>query len=549
MRALRLLGAWAVVNVLLLTPGWVLEGEPSAPWLALEAAALVGVFAVLPRRRWVRGLAWVAAGLTLAITLLLLADVAARMSLARPLNIYLDVKLLTAVFHLLSGTVGPWLTALGTLVVSGAVAATVWLLATLLAPLHGADPAAEAPLRVAPRIAGVAAIGLVTVGLSGQRFAPANEHLTRPVVQLATEQTTHLFRMLDERERFQDEMDASPANYAQLPGLLSGLEGRNVLLAFIESYGISALEDPRYAPVILPRLEDMERRFEEAGLYVVSGTLEAPIQGGQSWLGHGSLMGGLWLENQLRYDLLLASGRETLVDDFRRAGYRTFALMPAITMAWPEGERFGYDRIYAHEDIGYQGPPLNWVTMPDQFTWWFLEQEILASRGDAPLFVKLALISSHAPWTPILPVLDEWEEIGDGSIFAPWEDAGEPPSELWRDTDRVRDHFALQVEYAVHAMIAYAERFLDSGTLLIALGDHQPAPLITGDDASLEVPVHVISREPSILEPFLQWGFQPGALPPEEREIRGMNVFRDWFVRTYTPPSSNSSTSSQGPSP
>ena len=68
-----------------------------------------------------------------------------------------------------------------------------------------------------------------------------------------------------------------------------------------------------------------------------------------SWLGHGSAISGLWLDNQLRYELMLGSGQPTLVDDFAAAGYRTVALMPQITMAWPEGRLLGYDEIWFGE--------------------------------------------------------------------------------------------------------------------------------------------------------------------------------------------------------
>ena len=71
----------------------------------------------------------------------------------------------------------------------------------------------------------------------------------------------------------------------------------------------------------------------------------------------------------------------------------------------------------------------------------FLERVIRATDNadTRPVFAEVGLISSHAPWTPILPVLDDWDSIGDGSVFAPWENAGEHPDELWRDMDRVRD--------------------------------------------------------------------------------------------------------------
>jgi len=344
--------------------------------------------------------------------------------------------------------------------------------------------------------------------------------------------------MLNEKKVFAAELAHVPTKYADTPGLLHRLQGRDVVVGFIESYGISALNDPRYGAVIRPRLDDLYRRMQNAGLSLVTGTMVAPTQGGQSWLSHGSLISGAWLDNQLRYDLLLASGRETLIDDFKRAGYRTVALMPAITMPWPEGDRLGYDEILAHKDIMYAGPPLNWVTMPDQFTWSFLQHTVRQPKLDdpRPLFAEIGLISSHAPWTPILPVLDDWDAIDDGSIFAPWEHAGERPTDLWLDADRVREHFALSVDYAIAAMTGYAERYLDDQTLLIVLGDHQPAPMITGENMSRAVPVHVISGHPGLVQPFTEWGFRTGAFPDPNQTPHRMDAFRDWLVETFSQP-------------
>src|SRR3546814_10947938 len=88
--------------------------------------------------------------------------------------------------------------------------------------------------------------------------------------------------------------------------------------------------------------------------------------GGQSWRAHGSVLSGLWIDDQRRYDSLMASDRRTLVHGFRRAGWRTVAAMPAITMPWPEGDYFGFDTVYAAADLGYRGDHFNWGTMPDQ---------------------------------------------------------------------------------------------------------------------------------------------------------------------------------------
>ncbi len=62
-------------------------------------------------------------------------------------------------------------------------------------------------------------------------------------------------------------------------------------------------------------------------------------------------------------------------------------------------------------------------------------------------------------------------------------------------------------------MQEYLTRYVTDDSLIIILGDHQPAPLITGEGASRSVPVHVISRDPELLAPFEEWGFIPGMVP------------------------------------
>ena len=527
-RLLRLFAALVLVNGLLLGPDYVLLRGEGAAWVALEACLLVAVFALLPRSRATFVAATAVAATVAVVFVLEIAETATWLSLSRPLSLYMDVWLADSVHHLLVGALGAVPAVLAEILALSVLVAAGALVVFLLVPTRGEVGGAFARAGVG------AAVVLVTVGFGLDRVERLNARIDVPVVRLVRDQATRLVRALGERERFDADVARAPGDYAGLPGLLEGLGGRDVILAFVESYGASAIDDPRYAPVVGPRLDDLERRVEAAGLHLVSGRLVAPSQGGQSWFGHGSMLSGLWLDNQIRYDMMLGSGRETLVDDFERAGYRTVALMPAIRMAWPEGIRFGYEEIFAFDDIDYAGPPLNWVTMPDQFTWSFLQERIRPLDASRPLFAEIGLISSHAPWTPILPVLDDWDTIGDGAVFAPWGNAGETPRELWRDSDRVREHYALSVEYAVHAATSYAERYVDYRTLLIVLGDHQPAPLVTGEGASWEVPVHVISGDPNVLQPFLEWGFVPGAWPSDGGSPLGMDYFRDWFVRAYS---------------
>ncbi len=529
-RLLRLLAAFLVVNALLVAPSWIRIGWIDPPWVAFESGVLVIGFALLPIRWWSAALALLAATAVTAVALVGVGDSATWLSLGRPVNLYLDLWLLRSVGHLLSGILGSTVIVFGLGIVAAAVLVIVILtVARLLKP---GSPRAS-PLST--RVAALALVAWASMGLTAAHLPAVERLVGLPAVQLVREQALRFWETREAQDRFALDLSRSRGSYADVPGLLARLEGRDVILAFLESYGMVSLHDPRYAPVVGSRVDDFEARVRAAGLDVVSGRLVAPSQGGQSWFGHGSVLSGLWLDNQLRYDMMLASGRETLIDDFERLGHRTVAVMPAITRAWPEGDRFGYDEIFVRENLGYAGPPLNWVTMPDQFTWSFVQR--LREQRQTPLLVEVGLISSHAPWTPILPVLDDWESIGDGAVFGRWEDAGERPEDLWRDTERVREQYARSVEYAVHAMTAYAERYVDDRTLLIVLGDHQPAPLITGDGASWEVPVHVISGDPELLEPFIAWGFVRGAWPDPDPTVLGMDYFRDWFVRAYSAPS------------
>jgi hypothetical protein len=229
--------------------------------------------------------------------------------------------------------------------------------------------------------------------------------------------------------------------------------------------------------------------------------------------------------------MLLTSARETLVDDFRRAGYRTATVMPAITTGWPEAVRIGYDDIYTSQNIPYAGPPLYWVTMPDQFTWSFVAR--ILRESSQPLFVETGMVSSHAPWIPVLPVLD-WNEIGDGSVFGPYRLDDYPPEELWWDVAMLRTSYASSVAYSLEAMAQFAERFLDDRTLLIVAGDHQAAPWVTGAEGA-DVPVHVMARSSDLIDPFLAWGLAHGPWPEPGRPAHRMDAFREWFVRAFTP--------------
>ncbi|MSR35101.1 MAG: sulfatase [Gemmatimonadetes bacterium] len=530
---MRLILAWVVVNGLLMGPVWLssaVADGPSPGWLALEAALLVGLLALLPKRPWSKALAYAAGFAVLLITVVGFASVVFQVSLARPLNLFIDLGLLRSVYDLAVGNIGLPMTIVAMVAIVVILSLTTWGLGRLLAPLDlEGRPALP---RLAPRFMGIALIALFGLGLTHETSPVVQSRLATPVWALAKEQGGLLLLTWRERGRFRAEMASRPASYAGVPDLLGKLRDRDVMLTFIESYGMSALNDPQFAQTVGPRLDSLAARMAASVIQLASGRLTSSTQGGQSWLAHGSMISGLWLSSQPRYELLMANDRETLVDDFRHSGHRTIAVMPAIIMRWPEGERLRYDQVFTAPDIPYEGPPLYWVTMPDQFTWSFVEHGVRDTPHDKPLFVETALVSSHAPWVPTLPMV-EWERIGNGAAFAPFRQDGHPPKELWIDTDQLRANYARSLDYSLQAMAEYAEKYLDDHTLLIVLGDHQAAPWVTNSNDP-DVPVHVLARDRALIQPFLDWGFRAGAFPDPNQRERRMDQFRDWFVNAFS---------------
>lgn len=506
-----------LLNGLFLFPSLALPGN--TPWLSLEALILWAIICGLrdPERRY-----RVARSLAVAyafLFLLVLADALVRESLGRGLNLYLEVGLLDAAWNLLNTNLGAALAIAALTALLGLLAGVGWLFRHGLERLAHHSPAhLGKPLWF---VAGLFLAGAITPWIGS------------PALAFVANQASLITHTHQTTRNFANELSALPGREGRATPL-PRLAHTDVILGFIESYGVSTVTDERYRSLVNPGLEALGRSLDAAGLSVVTGRLQSPIQGGQSWLGHLSVLSGQWIHNQLAYETLLSSGYATLIDDFRSTGHSTVAVMPAITQAWPEGRLFRYDRIYDHDDLGYQGPPFNWVTMPDQYTWHRFQD--IRDANEGPLFAELALISSHAPWVPILPVLDDWQSIGNGEVFRRWEGAGEAPVSLWRDPDRVREHYGQAIAYALEVAGGFAAHYLRQDALMIILGDHQPAPLITGEDASRDVLVHVISANPSLVEPFLSGelpGFQPGIWPDPETAGATMSRFRPFLHRHF----------------
>jgi hypothetical protein len=307
--------------------------------------------------------------------------------------------------------------------------------------------------------------------------------------------------------------------------------GRDVMVIFVESYGRTSIDTPFFADLHRESLANAEARLRELGLATRSGYLASPTRGGQSWLAHSTFANGLRIDDQTRYAAALASGRDTLFHIAGRSGFRTAAVMPAITLDWPESARMGFGTVLAAKDLGYRGKPFNWVTMPDQFTLAALDRLLRTGDDPRPLFVQVALVSSHAPWVPVPELLD-WDSLGDGTVFNEVATSGDPPDVVWRDRERVREQYRLSIDYALRTVFDYAARQAGDPPLMLVLGDHQAAAFVALDER-YDVPAHLVGP-PELVAEAEAWGWTPGLVPDDSVPVLPMEDMRDIFIRTFS---------------
>ncbi len=325
--------------------------------------------------------------------------------------------------------------------------------------------------------------------------------------------------------------------FAAVPGdrLLTGLRGKDVLLVFVESYGRVAVQDSSFSPGVRATLDRGAEQLRSAGFSSRSAFLTSPTFGGLSWLAHSTLQSGIEVDGQRRYDQLVAHDRLTLTSAFKRAGWRAVGVMPANRRAWPEGfSYYRYDAIYDRRNLGYRGPDFGLPPMPDQYSLQALRRRELAARERSPLFAELDLISSHAPWTRI-PRLVPWEDVGDGSVFDRVPPAFSSEAGLFGDSARARVAYGRSIEYSLSALFSFVRRYGDDDLVLVVLGDHQPATVVTGQGAGHDVPISVIAHDPKVLGRIGGWRWEDGLLPGPRAPVWPMAAFRDRFLTAFGP--------------
>jgi hypothetical protein len=528
MTALAVLIVWSVLVVPdrldRLTPAAFLR-------IPVEGLVLVGLVLLVPRRR-IRGVAVVVGMVIGLLGVVRMLDLGFDEALHRPFNPVNDWRLLGPAVDMLHDSFGPgWADAavggavLVAVTVPAAVTLSVIRICRITAYRRGGSAGTAGSL---------GAVWLVCA-LLGVQLTPGVPVASRGVAELAVVQVRDAAHNLRDLPDFRAELAAADP-YSTLPAaeLLTGLRGKDVIVTFVESYGRVAVQGSSFSRGVDAVLDADTASLRAAGFDSRSAFLTSSTFGGASWLAHATLHSGLWIDSQQRYDQLLPSDRFTLSSAFERAGWRTVVDVPSNRDSWSEGRAFyRFDEDYDRHDVGYAGPTFSFAAMPDQYTLAAFERMELAP-GHAPVMAEIDLVTSHEPWTPLPHMLD-WSKVGDGSVYDGMPAEGRTPAEVFGNADQVGALYGESIEYSLTALISFVTTFHDhdDDVVLVLLGDHQPAPIVSGPDATHDVPITILAHDPAVLDRISSWGWDDGMLPSPDAPVWQMDAFRDRFLTAF----------------
>ncbi|GAB3164529.1 hypothetical protein GCM10027258_86200 [Amycolatopsis stemonae] len=527
-RILTVLAALLVLFALLAPDDLTAFSGEALVRVPVEGLIVAAFVLVLPPHA--RRVVAVAVGVVLGLLVVLKAlDTGFYATLEKPFDPVYDWSFFSAGVEFLAGQIGD-AGALAVLAGAGLLAVAVVVL-MVLAMLRLTRVAAGRRTE-STRVVAVLGVVWIVCSVFGVEIAPGQPLAAQSAAALAYGDLRQVGADLREQRPF-GEVAAEDA-FRATPGdqLLNGLRGKNVVLTFVESYGRIALDDPAIGTKIGATLDAGTAELRAAGIGAKSAFLSSSTFGGGSWLAHSTVQSGMWIDNQQRYNDLLGSDRLTLGGAFQRAGWKTVWDVPAHTKDWPEGQRFYHpDAYYDAHHVGYRGPGYAYATMPDQFTLSMLQRTELAKSSQKPVMAEVDLVSSHAPWSP-RPWLVDWNQVGDGSVFAPQPAAGEAPESVWKDPAKIRDAYRDATDYALKTLISFMQHYGDENTVLVFLGDHQP-PVVTPQGAVHDVPITIVAKDPKVLDRISGWGWTDGLHPAAQAPVWKMDSFRDRFLTAF----------------
>jgi len=424
----------------------------------------------------------------------------------RKVNLYWDAQHLPKFLDVASQDLAWWQ-------IVGIVAAAIagfWFLTRLIRVCievlaeHAAPYALRSPIAL---IVTIACLGLVAANF--MKVEAALPYVSAPVFPVYKRQA-HLLAASIFPSHFQSALPESPP----LDSDLTVLGGAEVKVVFLESYGATTYERDDLFKVIHPGRQRLEQAANAQGRQVLSAFVKAAAFGGASDLSHLSFLSGIDLTDPIRHDLLITTNRPTILDTFEQAGYRTIGLYPAMSWDWPEVSFYDFDHYHDAPSLNYRGPKFGLWWLPDQFSMARIDEMYPPDPDGKPRFLFYPTITTHIPFRPTPPYQPDWSRVTSDKPYSDEATAKAMADAI--DWHGLFQGYINTIEYTFNWLAGYQALPQPRESVLILLGDHQPAGGITGPNATWNVPVHIITSNQTIAERLRLHGFSNGVNPRRE---------------------------------
>jgi hypothetical protein len=472
-----------------------------SPELAIAVLGLVALAGKLAGRRRVLVLRALGA-IWVVLVLGRYIDVTTRSLYGREINLYWDIRNIPDVGAMLAFVAHP-----GALIGFAVAVLAVPLL--IYFPVRWAFARVLARMQHAPVRRGLIAIGTATLLLGiAQRVderVPSTVAVAEPSTAAYVRQA---WKVASEIQRGgARRLPAAPEVHSDL----NRVAGADVVLLFIESYGAVSWDRPAFSRALAPGRADLQSAIADTGRRVATAYVQSPTFGGKSWLAHISLLSGIDVLDEDTNAALMAEKRQTLVTEFGSRGYRTVAIMPGLQRGWPEGSFYGFNEIYGAERLAYHGPEFGWWDITDQFALARMDELFIAPPQHTPVFVFMPSISSHTPFLPTPPYQPDWKRVltphpyDEVIVERAW---SEHPD--WTD---LGPGYVKAMQYVYTTLSGYLRLRPDRDLVMIIVGDHQPPAAVSGEGATWNVPIHVVTGRGAVLDRLVDQGFREGLVP------------------------------------
>lgn len=311
---------------------------------------------------------------------------------------------------------------------------------------------------------------------------------------------------------------------------LAVLDRADVTILYLESYGSVVFDDPGTYARLASHRQRLAQSMTRDGQTVVSAMMRSPTFGGGSELAHLGFLSGIDLRDPFVHDLLMTTDRPTLVTHFQRHGYEVYGLYPALSWDWPEKSFYRFDVFLDVRDLDYRGPQFGPWWIPDQIAVARFEHKHPILPKSPPRLLIFPTIMSHIPFAPVPPYQPDWQRLLSNEPFDPADLASAlsfKPNWL-----QLLPDFQRSIAYTYDWLADYLRRPRARDTVYILMGDHQPASSVSGPGARWDVPVHIVTRNTTLLNRLRAAGFSDG-LEPARESLGSLHDLTAWLVEMF----------------